>query len=101
MAPFSRPPGLVEIEPAHLAADVERGLARVEFERGAGHAGAAADLAAGDQRADAPHTLGEPHHPHRAGQRGETHVAHGLVGLLRAALRDADFIVAVYLTTHG
>src|SRR3546814_2243446 len=75
------------VEPAHLGADVERGLGRVEFEGGAGHAGAAGDLAAGDQRAEVPDAIGELHRQHRAGQRVEQHVARGVVGLLRIDLR--------------
>ena len=55
MAPFGGEPGIVEIEPANHAADIECCHYRVELERGAGYLGAVRHHRAGNDRA---HQLG-------------------------------------------
>ena len=92
MAPFGREPGVVEVEPAHQRADVEGGLDRIEFERGARHQRAARQRRAGDDRPEVLDAAFELHRQHRAGQRVEQHVARGVVGLLRIDLVVDDVV---------
>jgi len=47
MAPFGRQPGVVEVQPADHAADIERGLHRIQLELRAGNLGAVGDDGAG------------------------------------------------------
>ncbi len=55
VTPFSRQPGVVEIQPANHAADIERRVDGIEFVRGPGHARAAGEGRAGNH---GPHELG-------------------------------------------
>ena len=83
VSPLGRQPGVVEIQPAQLHADVVGGLHRIELEARARHARAAGQGRTRHQRAEVLHTLREVHRQHRAGQRIQQHVARGVVGLLR------------------
>ena len=80
VAPLRRQPGVVEIQPAHHRADVERRLHGVELIRRAGHA-----RAAGHHRArhNGPEQLGAGRILERleaAGERIHQAIARGLIG---------------------
>jgi hypothetical protein len=66
--PFGRQPGVVEVEPADLHADVVGGLDRIEFEGSERDARTTGHVGAGDQRPEVVHAFLVIHCQRGAGQ---------------------------------
>ena len=81
MAPFGRQPGVVEVQPAHHGADVERAHDGIQLVARAGHARSARHGGAGHHRPQQPGAGRELERLEAAGQRVHETVLRGLVGL--------------------
>jgi len=106
MAPFGGEPGVVEIQPADLRADVVGGLRGIEFERGIGHARAAGEFRTWHHGAEVPDAFLVVHRQRGAGKRVEQHEARRLEGFARTDAGLDDVIghlrhFRVRRRTHG